>query len=103
MLISVDSEGYVDRSGVHTPTGTKIVKLNYNSLVVKVPAHTVWGGVNVGRIYANAEYEVYSIREIRETPLGAEYIVDRVVDFPVSSKRQQEEVESFYKYNPHLR
>ena len=104
MLIQVDRHGNVRRWGIHDPKGTKLIKANLKHIVIKVPSHTVSGGINIGRLYANAEYVIYEIHETRPSDGSnpTEYIATEITSFAVSSKAQQQDLEQFYKINPDL-
>lgn len=81
-FLSVRTDGTVVRQGVETPKGTRLVKRDGDTLVVKVPGHSFWVGLNLPHKYASAEYEVY--RVLNDT--GATTVeVERLTSFPVRS------------------
>ena len=49
----------VDRQGIFTPRGTRIVAQNDDYLVIKLPGHGYHSGQGRPQAYAPAEFELY--------------------------------------------
>lgn len=91
--LDVRADGTVSRSGIITPTGTKIVKKvgprwneeDHGFLVVKIPGGTSWSGRGQQSYYP-AEFVVYAILEDLTDVRDVGVIrADRLFDFPVRS------------------
>lgn len=77
--------GAVERHGIVTPLGTKVVGKTKDTIVIKVPGHGYWSGRGMPQSYAAAEYEVYAIEAEEHTSRGTRYTVSPLAQFPVRS------------------
>lgn len=76
--ITIKPDGSVITPGFDYGPQTKVVKVNRNAIVFKVPSHSTWAGRGMRRTVPTTIY-VMSVIEWR----GDSAKVEKVVDFPV--------------------
>jgi hypothetical protein len=85
--ITIKSDGSLDRRGIVTPGGTKVIAINEEALVYRVPGHRYWSGQGMPWKYAPAK-DVTVVRAVggmKFDPVEPEgiYYVQELISAPV--------------------